>query len=73
MIEYNGTQFPTKSQNGYTFATEELFTALTDKSSGDFLDSAAEEIDNKIAFYFDNEDFTENTPKQLLEIFNQHS
>ena len=71
-LEFNGVTYPIKEYNGYIFATENLFNDLTD-TSGELVSEKAEETDNLIAFYYEEEEFNTSTPKELFEIWDQHS
>lgn len=59
--------FPTKEFKGYTFATDELFNAISD-AHGNVID---EDVDNQIAFYFDEETFISKTAEELYDIFKE--
>lgn len=71
-VTYRGGEYEIKQFNGYKFAPHKLFVAITDQEA-EFLDSEAEDIDNHIAYFFEDEEFAENSGENLFEIFNQHS
>lgn len=57
--------YPTKEHDGYVFATDALYNAISDGHGG-IID---EDVDNQIAFYFDEETFNSKTAEELYEIF----
>lgn len=71
-VTYRGGEYEIKEFNGYFFAADSLFAAITHED-GEPLDGEAEDIDNRIALFFDDEEFAENSGENLFEIFNQHS
>jgi hypothetical protein len=59
-IKLNGKTYETKTHNGYVFASESLADALS-------------EVDNQIAFFFDDETFSASSAEELYKEYNQHS
>lgn len=75
-IIYRGEVYKLKSFNDYTFASDELYHAMTDPEGEPWDirdDEETTNLDRRIAYFFDEEDFEENTPLQLYEIYNLHS
>ena len=71
MITYNGIEYPTKRFNGYVFASDDLFMAISDPH-GEILDDAVD-IDRQIAFFFEKEEFDAMTGEELYWEFDSHS
>jgi len=71
-FEYNGEQYPIKWYGGILFATEELADAMLD-DDGIGKDSKAQNMDEKIAYYFDDDDFVGKTGEELYQEFDAHS
>ena len=67
-IEYKGVTYPTLTIDGYLFAEEKLYIALTDFT---YIpdNTEAEVIDNQIAFYFEDGELSTKTDEELLTIF----
>lgn len=63
-IEYNGIEYPIKWYGGTLFATEDLSDAMIDEN-GMAKDDMAEDMDDRIAFYFPDNEFSGKTGKEL--------
>lgn len=75
-ITYRGEEYILKSFNDYTFASAKLYDAMTDPEGEPWDihdDEETTNLDRRIAYFFDDEDFQENTPEQLYEIYDLHS
>ena len=71
-FEYDGKEYPIKYYGGYLFATEELADAMLNED-GEGKDSKARNMDERIAYYFDEDDFEGKTGKELYEEYNKNS
>ena len=68
-ITYNGKTFDIKWYQGYLFATEELAAVIMDDDTGLAVSDEAEKLDEKIAYYFDEDDFYGKDGKELYELY----
>lgn len=68
-ITYNGEQFEVKWYAGFLFATEKLSEVLMDYDTGLAVSEDAELLDEKIAYYFDVEDFHGRDGKELYDAY----
>jgi glutamine cyclotransferase len=68
-INFRGETYQVKSHNGYVFATETLGDLLAELN----FEGDAEELDNQIAYYFDDDTFNEKTAEELYAEFDAHS
>ena len=75
-VIYRGKEYPLKSFNDYTFATDALYEAMQDPEGERVWDLYEDEetttLDNRIAFFFSEEEFNKNRPMELLEIYNEY-
>lgn len=72
-VIYKGVSYHVKkSSNGLVFASETLFDAITD-SEGNFIDEEAEDIDELVAFFFEEDEFLSLDSEGLFDVFNKHS
>ena len=62
----SGIPYEVKEHDGYRFASESLYRAI--ENTADF-----EDIDNTIAYYFEEDVFESNTGEALYEIYDRHS
>lgn len=65
-VTLNGVAYGIKCHNGYRFSSDSLFSAIE-------YTEGFEEIDDTIAYYFEDEVFDSHTSKKLFEIFDRHS
>lgn len=66
-IRYKNARYPIKEWDGYTFSVEPLAFALMNDEFSNFASDEAESIDNRIAFYFEEEFFDRSSPEELSE------
>lgn len=66
-VVYTGKEYPLKSFNGLTFSTIELYKALEDSER----DEETTNLDDSVAFFFDEEVFNNNRPMELYQIYNE--
>lgn len=66
-VIYRGTEYPLKSFNGFMFSTLELNTAL----GGSEGDEETTNLDNSIAFFFDEVLFNKNRPMELYQLYKE--
>lgn len=67
-LTYEGEEYKIKWYQGYLFATEELADVLLD-NNGDYVSDKAQEIDERIAYYFDTADFDGKSGSELFKAY----
>ena len=68
-ITYNDEKFEVKWYGGFLFATEKLSDVLMDDNTGLAVSDDADLLDEKIAYYFDVEDFEGKDGKELYDAY----
>lgn len=68
-ITYNGESYEIKWYAGFLFATEHLHDVLIGDETGLPVSDEAELLDEKIAYYFDIEDFNGRDGKELYDAY----
>lgn len=69
-IKFDGEEFKIKWYYGYLFATEELADVLLD-NNGEYISDEAGKLDERIGYYFLDEDFDGKTGEQLYNEMNK--
>lgn len=66
-VVYKGVEYPLKSFNGLTFSTLQLNTAIGDSEG----DEETTNLDNSVAFFFDEDLFNKNRPMELYQLYSE--
>lgn len=75
-ITYQGIEYPTKTFNGYIFASTKLWKVIINKLGiliGQEKCVEACDIESQVAFFFDDEEFESMTPEELYNDYDRHS
>ena len=84
LIDFDGCHYPVKKYKDYVFASEvlgsKLFNPDVDKNSefeteidSVYVSEEAKDVADRVAYFFDDETFNENTAEELYTIFDNHS